>query len=75
MARWIFLGCDVRKPLIPRQLSRSIREAAAAACIKKPDLTLHSLRQSFAMHLLEVGLDIKKMQAFLVHDKLETTAV
>ncbi len=55
------------------QFNRLFHEAAAAAGITKP-VTLHSLRHSFAAHLLERGIDIRVIQALLGHDKLDTTA-
>jgi len=61
------------KPMSTRQLNRLFHEAADAAGIKK-GVTLHALRHSFATHLLEHGHDIRKIQALLGHDKLDTTA-
>jgi integrase/recombinase XerD len=71
--RWLFPGVKRGKTMSTRQLNRLFHEAADAAGIKK-GVTLHALRHSFATHLLEHGTDIRKIQALLGHDKLDTTA-
>jgi site-specific recombinase XerD len=71
--RWVFPGRSERWPLTTRQFGRLFKEAAKAAGLRKA-LSLHTLRHSFATHLLERGTDIRLIQALLGHDKLETTA-
>src|SRR6201987_3066477 len=71
--RWLFPGRRKRRPLTTRQFARLFKQAAKAAGLRKT-LSLHTLRHSFATHLLERGTDIRVIQALLGHEKLETTA-
>jgi integrase/recombinase XerD len=71
--RLVFPGRKSGRPLTTRQLNRLFHEACEAAGISKR-VTLHSLRHSFATHLLDQGTDIRLIQAVLGHDKLDTTA-
>jgi integrase len=67
---WLFPGQHAMKPISTRQLYRIVVEAAQAADIAKR-VGPHTLRHSFATHLLEDGTDIRVIQVLLGHAKLE----
>jgi integrase/recombinase XerD len=62
------------KPLTTRNIQKIIKNASIRAGIKKK-VTPHTLRHSFATHLLEQGTDIRMIQALLGHSNLNTTQV
>jgi integrase/recombinase XerD len=71
---WLFPGQNPINPLSTRQLNRICHMAAAAADIDKR-VSMHTLRHSYATHLLEQKVDIRIIQVLLGHKRLETTAL
>jgi integrase/recombinase XerD len=72
---WLFPGGrNPAQPLTTRQLNRACHAAAQMAEINKR-VSLHTLRHSFATHLLEQNTDVRVIQVLLGHAKLDTTAL
>lgn len=71
---WLFPGMNPDKPLSPRSIEKMLEIAKERAGITKR-ATLHTLRHSFATHLLESGCDLHHVQLLLGHKSPQTTTI
>jgi integrase/recombinase XerD len=70
---WLFPGQDPNQPLSREAVGQAITHASQRAGLTK-DASPHSLRHAYAVHLLEAGTDLRKIQLLLGHRSLSTTA-
>jgi site-specific recombinase XerD len=69
---WLFPGREPGSHVSTAALQDACRNARKAAGLQKP-VTVHTLRHSFATHLLEAGVDLRVIQALLGHGHLTST--
>ena len=73
-ALWMFPGNRPEKPITRDAVERACIRARLASGVQKP-FTPHSLRHTFATHLLELGTDVRTIQLLLGHRSLSTTTI
>ncbi len=70
---WLFPGANQNRPISPTSIQKMFRIIKDSAGITKP-ASVHTLRHSFATHLLEAGCDLHRVQLLLGHKSPTTTA-
>jgi site-specific recombinase XerD len=71
---WLFAGDDPTEHLSERHAQQIFHDSKKKAGITKP-ATFHTLRHSFATHMLEDGVDIRYIQEFMGHGSIRTTEI
>lgn len=72
--RYLFEGYTAGQKISGRSIQKAVYEASKRAKIKK-NISAHSLRHSFATHLLENNVNLRYIQSLLGHKRLETTQI
>ena len=70
---WLFPGQDPHQPLSREAVGQAVTRASQRAGLTK-ETSPHSLRHAYAVHLLEAGTDLRRIQLLLGHSSLSTTA-
>jgi site-specific recombinase XerD len=74
LKEWLFTGDPNTEPISTRSIQLIFADALKKSGIKK-NLGIHALRHSYAIHLLQAGVDVRTVQKLLGHRSLETTMV
>ena len=72
--KWLFNGKNHHEPFSPKGAQWVVRESVKKTSINKP-VTVHTLRHTYATHLLELGMDIVSIKELLGHAHIDTTMV